>query len=67
MTALFTAVSAVCATGLAVVDTAAYCSGCGAVVITVLIRIGGFGLEADSLMRFVTDPVITLRSRSVRW
>jgi potassium uptake TrkH family protein len=42
--ALFTATSAVCITGLAVVDTAAYWSTYGQVVILVGIQIGGFGV-----------------------
>ncbi|WP_335991353.1 TrkH family potassium uptake protein [Glycomyces sp. MUSA5-2] len=44
LTALFTSVSAVCVTGLVVVDTGTYWSGFGEVVITVLIQIGGFGI-----------------------
>lgn len=43
-TALFTAVSAVCVTGLVVVDTAAHWSGFGEGVILALIQIGGFGI-----------------------
>ena len=41
--ALFTAVSAVCVTGLIVVDTPVYWSGFGQVVILLLIQVGGFG------------------------
>lgn len=44
MTALFTATSAVCVTGLVVVDTASYWSAFGEGVILLLIQIGGFGI-----------------------
>lgn len=43
-TALFTATSAVCVTGLVVVDTGAHWSGFGEAVILALIQIGGFGV-----------------------
>ncbi len=42
--ALFTATSAVCVTGLVTVDTAAYWSGFGQVVILVAIKVGGLGV-----------------------
>jgi trk system potassium uptake protein TrkH len=42
--AVFTAVSAVCVTGLIVVDTATYWSAFGEVVILVLIQVGGIGI-----------------------
>ncbi|MGH3714152.1 MAG: TrkH family potassium uptake protein [Micromonosporaceae bacterium] len=44
ITALFTATSAVCVTGLITVDTATYWSPFGQVVILGLIQIGGFGI-----------------------
>ncbi len=44
--ALFTAVSATCVTGLAVVDTATYWSLPGQAAILLLIQIGGFGIQA---------------------
>lgn len=44
ITALFTATSAVCLTGLAVVDTATYWSHFGQVVIVALIQLGGLGI-----------------------
>ncbi len=50
LTALFTATSAVCVTGLAVVDTASYWSTFGQVVILALIQVGGFGIMALSSM-----------------
>lgn len=42
--ALFTAVSAVCVTGLIVVDTATYWSPLGQSIILALIQVGGFGI-----------------------
>ncbi|GAB1641300.1 TrkH family potassium uptake protein [Krasilnikovia sp. MM14-A1259] len=44
VTAVFTATSAVCVTGLVVVDTGTYWSGFGEAVILGLIQIGGFGI-----------------------
>ncbi|MET3769715.1 potassium uptake TrkH family protein [Marisediminicola sp. UYEF4] len=44
--ALFTATSAVCVTGHIVVDTAAYWTPFGQVVILALVQIGGFGIMA---------------------
>ena len=44
LAAAFTAVSASCVTGLAVVDTATYWSTFGQFVIMVLIQVGGFGI-----------------------
>ena len=44
VTALFTATSAVCVTGLVTVDTATYWSGYGQGVILALIQLGGFGI-----------------------
>jgi trk system potassium uptake protein TrkH len=52
--ALFTATSAVCVTGLAVVDTATYWSPFGEVVLLVLIQLGGLGfMSASTLLLFV--------------
>ncbi len=42
--ALFTSTSAVCVTGLVVVDTPGYWSGFGQAVILALIQVGGFGI-----------------------
>ena len=42
--ALFTAISAVCVTGLTVVDTGSYWSAWGLVVILLGIKVGGFGI-----------------------
>jgi len=44
VTALFTSVSAVCVTGLVVVDTGTYWSAFGQVVILGLFQLGGFGM-----------------------
>ncbi len=44
VTALFTAVSAVCLTGLTVVDTGTYWSGFGQVAIMTMIQAGGLGI-----------------------
>jgi trk system potassium uptake protein TrkH len=43
ITCLFTATSAVCVTGLAVVDTGTYFSAFGQIIVLCLIQIGGFG------------------------
>jgi trk system potassium uptake protein len=52
--ALFTATSAVCVTGLVVVDTATYWSPFGHVVILVLIQLGGLGfMTASTLLLFM--------------
>ena len=48
--ALFTATSAVCVTGLVVVDTATYWSGFGHLAIIVLVQVGGFGFMTGSTL-----------------
>ncbi len=48
--ALFTATSAVCVTGLTVVDTASHWSGFGQVVLILLVQAGGFGIMAGSTL-----------------
>ncbi|TGB07538.1 TrkH family potassium uptake protein [Streptomyces sp. MZ04] len=50
MTSLFTATSAVCVTGLAVVDTGTHWSGFGEGVILALVQIGGFGIMTMASM-----------------
>ena len=50
MTALFTATSAVCVTGLVVVDTATFWSPFGQTVILALVQIGGFGFMTGSTL-----------------
>jgi len=50
LVALFTATSAVCVTGLVVVDTAAYWSGFGQAVILALFQLGGFGIMSGATL-----------------
>jgi potassium uptake TrkH family protein len=62
--ALFTATSALCVTGLAVVDTATYWSGFGQVTILVLIQAGGFGIMTlASLLGLLISRRLDLGSR----
>lgn len=66
LTALFTATSAVCVTGLIVVDTADHWSAFGELVILVLIQLGGLGyMTAATLMALVIGRRIGLRERLV--
>ncbi|MDE2840224.1 MAG: Trk family potassium uptake protein [Chloroflexota bacterium] len=51
--ALFTATSAVCVTGLVVVDTAEHWTTFGHVVILALIQLGGFGFMTSSILLFM--------------
>ncbi|WP_235913620.1 TrkH family potassium uptake protein [Teichococcus coralli] len=50
LTALFTATSAVCVTGLVVQDTPTYWSGFGQAVILGLFQIGGFGIMSGATL-----------------
>jgi trk system potassium uptake protein TrkH len=50
--ALFTATSAVCVTGLVVVDTGSYFTNFGKIVILVLIQLGGLGVMTISVALF---------------
>ncbi|GIH96710.1 TrkH family potassium uptake protein [Planobispora siamensis] len=62
--ALFTAASAVCVTGLAVLDTAGHWSTFGEVVILVLIQIGGFGIMSlASILALIVSGKLGLRAR----
>ena len=62
--AFFTAVSAVCITGLTVVDTATHWSGFGQLVIMVLIQIGGLGIVSfATLLGLLISGRISLRDR----
>lgn len=64
MSALFTATSAVCLTGLIVVDTPTYWSGYGQVLILALIQIGGLGIMTmASLVGLLLANRIGLRAR----
>jgi len=53
MTALFTATSAVCVTGLVVVDTHDYWSPFGQAVILLLVHLGGLGFMTSATLLFV--------------
>ncbi len=62
--ALFTATSAVCVTGLTVLDTGTYWSTFGQAVILVLIQIGGLGyMTMSTLILLVIGRRITLQER----
>ncbi len=62
--AVFTATSAICVTGLAVVDTPTYWSGFGEAVILVLIQVGGFGIMTlASLLSLLVARRLGLRTR----
>jgi len=62
--ALFTATSALCVTGLTVVDTATYWSTFGQVIILVMIQVGGFGvMTLATLLGLVISRRLGLRSR----
>jgi len=50
LVALFTATSAVCVTGLTVVDTPTYWSGFGQAVILLLIQVGGLGIMTGATL-----------------
>jgi potassium uptake TrkH family protein len=66
LTALFTAVSAVCVTGLAVVDTGGHWSALGEWIILGLVQLGGFGIMAlSSLVVLVVARRLGLRQRIV--
>lgn len=64
LTALFTAVSAVCVTGLTVVDTGTHWSWFGQWVILLLFQLGGFGImTAATLLGLMVNPSLRLRTR----
>jgi len=66
ITALFTATSAVCVTGLVVVDTGTYWSYFGQVVIMLLIQSGGLGvMTMATMMSILLGRRIGLRERLV--
>lgn len=66
VSALFTATSAVCVTGLIVVDTGTYWSGFGQFVIIALIQIGGLGfMTFTTLAFFIARKRIGLKERLV--
>jgi len=62
--AIFTATSAVCVTGLTVVDTALYWTPFGQVVILLLIQVGGFGVMTfASVIGLAVVRRLSLRAR----
>ncbi|MFF5107765.1 TrkH family potassium uptake protein [Streptosporangium sp. NPDC000509] len=62
--ALFTATSAVCVTGLAVHDTATHWSFFGEIVLMVLMQIGGFGIMTlSSILAVIVSGKLGLRAR----
>ena len=62
--AAFTAVSAVCVVGLAVVDTGTYWSGFGQWVIMLLFQVGGFGMMTGAtLLGLMVNRSPRLRTR----
>ncbi len=66
LTALFTATSSVCVTGLIVVDTGTYWSLFGQTVIILLIQIGGLGFMSLMTVFFIfSGRTITIRERLI--
>ncbi len=64
--ALFTSTSAVCVTGLVVLDTATYWSLFGQIVILALIQIGGLGvISIAALITVISGRSISLMQRSM--
>jgi trk system potassium uptake protein TrkH len=64
LNALFTATSAVCVTGLVVVDTYTHWTVFGQIIILTLIQIGGLGfMTMATLLSFVLRRRITLKER----
>lgn len=64
VTALFTATTSVCVTGLVVVDTCTYWSLFGQIVILILIQLGGLGiLSFTTLLMLALGRRVTVRDR----
>lgn len=64
--ALFTSTSAVCVTGLVVVDTGTYFSLFGQIIIMILIQIGGLGfMTFSTLFALILGKRISLRERLI--
>lgn len=64
LVALFTATSAVCVTGLVLVDTGTYWSGFGQALIMLLFQLGGLGMMASAtLLGLAVSGRLSLRSR----
>ncbi|WP_082134761.1 TrkH family potassium uptake protein [Croceicoccus naphthovorans] len=66
ITALFTATSAVCVTGLITVDTPVYWSAFGQVIIMLLFQFGGLGImTAATLLGLVAGRQLSLSGRAI--
>lgn len=66
LVAFFTAVSAVCVTGLVVVDTGTYWSPLGQGIILGLFQLGGFGMmTAATLLGLLVNRSLRLRTRLI--
>ncbi|MCR5417158.1 MAG: potassium transporter TrkH [Pseudobutyrivibrio sp.] len=66
ITALFTATTSVCVTGLTVVDTVSYWSSFGHVIILCLIQVGGFGIiTVISMIMLLTQKKFSLGDRKM--
>ncbi|EOS76799.1 MAG: TrkH family potassium uptake protein [Lachnospiraceae bacterium] len=66
LTALFTATSATCVTGLVVVDTATHWTAFGQTVILLMIQIGGLGfMTLGVLLALILRRRISLRTRGI--
>lgn len=66
LTALFTATSAICTTGLEINSTAEYWSPLGHVIITLLTQVGGYGImTAGLLLTLLVSQRLGLRGRLV--
>ena len=64
LTALFTATSATCVTGLVVVDTASYWSVFGQCIILLMIQVGGLGfMTIGVLFAMFLNKKISLKTR----
>lgn len=64
LVALFTSTSAICVTGLVVVDTGSYYSFFGQAVICLLIQLGGLGyMTATTLLLLLVGKRLSLRDR----
>ena len=66
LTALFTATSATCVTGLVVVDTASYWSVFGQCIILLMIQVGGLGfMTIGVLFAMFLNKKISLKTRGI--
>ncbi|TNF63571.1 MAG: TrkH family potassium uptake protein [Burkholderiales bacterium] len=66
LTAFFTSVSAVCVTGLVIVDTGTHWSFFGQLVIMLLFQLGGFGMmTAATLLGLMVNRSLRLRTRLI--